>query len=227
MSIETSQGLLEIEEIGSDRNKWVTIESQSVSFNKQDFYIEEFESSFPEYKLIGSNSKEKFKFLTELCARTKVMKLWFSTVTINYSNTTQLPLYLKDSVSPMEYKHVQGKLLEIKSELTKIVEKRNVISAKYTAELEKLEAEEKAVVKKTIGANNILKIVSLTTESLPLSIQMKIQSYTSESEDLDISDNKRRFAQECLAKFKTALIKMDKVSSIEDIDVLIEEISLK
>jgi hypothetical protein len=227
MAIETSQGLLEIEEIGSDSNKWVTINSQSVSFDKQGFYIKEFEDSFPTYNLVGSNSEEKFKFLTELCARTKVMKLWLATVTINYSNTTQLPLYLKDSVTPAEYKCVQEKLLDIKSELSKIVEKRNVISAKYTADLNKLEAEEKAVVKKTIGANNILKIVTLTTQSLPLSVQMKIQAYTSESDDLDISDNRRRFAQECLAKFKTALIKMDKESTIDDIDVLLDEISLK
>jgi len=227
IAIETKFGTLEVKDIGINQQKWVTIESQSVEFNKKDFYIKEFNSSFSTYTLLGSNSDEQFVFLTELCARTESMREWFAAISINYSNTTQLPLYLKDTVTPSKYKDVQKKLLEIKDELALIVVKRNDLSVKYTADLKQLQAAEKDVVKKTIGDDNILKIVSLTTESLPLSIQMQIQSYTAESEHLDISDNRRRYAQECLAKFKTALIKLDTESTIDDVDELIQEIALK
>jgi len=148
-------------------------------------------------------------------------------VSIKYSNTTQLPLYLKDRVAPEAYKRVQEGLLEIKEELASIVKERNELAAKYTADLERLKVREREVVKKTIGDNNILKIVSLTTTSLPLSIQMKIQSYMANSPDADIADNRRRLAQEYLAIFKAELIDINNTKPIKDIDALIEEIQLK
>jgi len=227
MKIEYSQGVLNINEPSPDQNDWTVIKSQSVSFDKNRFYIDEFNKDFPNYKLLGSSDLEKFIFLSELCARNEAMTKWLATVSIKYSNTTQLPLYLKDRVAPDVYKRVQEGLLEIKEELASIVKERNDLSAKYTADLERLKVREREVVKKTIGDDNILKIVSLTTTSLPLSVQMKIQSYMANSPDADIADNRRRLAQEYLAIFKAELIDINNTSPIKDIDALIEEIQLK
>lgn len=227
MKINTNFGELDIQDPGADEGGWVTIASQSITFDKNDFFIRKFNEDFPAYTLLGSNSQEKFIFLSELCARTPAMRMWFASVSIYYSDSTQLPLYLKDVVAPDEYKAVQEKLLVLKDELARITKKRNELAAKYSADLNQLNVDEKVVVKKTIGADNIMKIVTLSTESLPLSIQMKIQSYMANSSDADVADNRRRLAQEYLAKFKTALIKLDKVNKITDIDGLIEEISLK
>lgn len=227
MKINTNFGDLNIEEPGANEGQWVTIESQSITFDKNDFFIRKFNNDFPTYTLLGSNTLEKFTFLSELCARTPTMRKWYASVSICYSDSTQLPLYLKDVVAPDEYKAVQEKLLVLRDELARVTKKRNELAAKYSADLNILRNEEKIVVKKTIGADNIMKIVTLTTESLPLSIQMKIQSYMANSSDADVADNRRRLAQEYLAKFKSALIRLDKVSTISDIDGLIEEISLK
>lgn len=227
MELETSLGVLEIEDVGLEKDGWVTISSQSVTFDKKDYYINEFNKNFPNYKLLGSDDSERFNFLTELCARNEAMRTWFAAVSIKYSDTTQLPLYLKDAVTPSEYKIIQGKLLLLKDRVAEFVDRRNELSVQYNADLKELRAKEKDVVGKTIGDDNLMKIVSLTTESLPLSIQMKIQSYSSESDNLDIADNRRRIAQEYLAKFKTSLIKMNAESEIEDVDVLLNEIALK
>jgi len=227
MKITTDFGELNIDEPGSNEGNWITIESQSITFDKNDFFIRKFNNDFPTYTLLGSNNLERYTFLSELCARTPTMRKWYASVQISYSDSTQLPLYLKDVVAPDEYKAVQEKLLILRDELAVITKKRNDLAAKYSADLNQLRVDEKVVVKKTIGADNIMKIVTLTTESLPLSIQMKIQSYMANSSDADVADNRRRLAQEYLAKFKTALIKLDKVSKIADIDGLIDEISLK
>jgi hypothetical protein len=93
--------------------------------------------------------------------------------------------------------------------------------------LDQLRVKEQNIISKTIGADNTMKIVSLSTDALPLSIQMRIQSYMANSEDADVADNRRRLAQEYLAKFKTELIILDKIKPIANIDALIDEIALK
>lgn len=227
MKIETSLGNLNIDEVSKSEDGWITIQSQSVTYDKNEFFVTEFSKQFPLYTLLGSNNLEKFNFLTELCARTPRMREWFAATSIQYSDTTQMPLYLKNCVEPSEYKMIQEKMLKLKDELAVVIKKRNDLSAKYQADLSALQEEERAVVKKTIGSDNILKIVTLTTECLPLSIQMKIQSYMANSPDADIADNRRRLAQEYLAKFKVALIELNKVKEISNIDDLINEIELK
>lgn len=227
MKITSTFGDLDIVDPGANQEDWITIQSQSVSFDKSDFFIERFDKDFPTYTLLGNNNLEKFTFLSELCARTPAMRKWFASVSLQYSDSTQLPLYLKNAVAPGEYKTMQGKLLLLSEELAKVAKKRNDLAAKYSADLEQLRVEEKMVVKKTLGDNNTLRILTLTTESLPLSIQMKIQGYMANSTDADVADNRRRLAQEYLAKFKTSLIMLDKTNPIKDLDALIDEISLK
>lgn len=227
MKIGTSFGVLDINEPSGSEKDWVTIQSQSITFDRRDFFINKFQTDFPSYTLLGSNNLEKFKFLSELCSRTPTMRKWFAAVSLQYSDSTQLPLYLKDVVAPDEYKAVQEKLLLLKDGLARVTKKRNDLAVKYSADLDQLNAEEKIIVKKTIGADNITKIVTLTTECLPLSIQMKIQSYMANSSDADVADNRSRLAQEYLAKFKTSLIKLDKAGKIDNIDALIDEIAVK
>jgi len=227
MHFETSFGQVDIEDVGVYEEGWITIKSQSVSIDKNAFYIDEFKSDFPAYTLLGSNELEKFKFLSELCSRSPELRKWYAATTLKYSDTTQLPLYLKNSVAPNEYKRVQDKLLLLKDKLAGVIKKRNELAAKYSADLDALEIEERQVVIKTVGDDNIIKIVSLTTECLPLSIQMKIQSYMANSSDADIADNKRRLAQEYLAKFKLALIKMSYENPNLNIDYLVNELQLK
>lgn len=227
INFETSFGNFDIEDAGGNQDDWIVIKSKSVTYDKNEFFIDEFSKDFPTYNLLGSNNLDKFTFLSELCGRTPAMRKWFAATSIKYSNTTQLPLYLKDAVAPSEYKVVQDKLIELKDKLSAVIKERNDLAAKYKADLATLELKERSVVKKTIGDDNILKIVSLTTESLPFSIQMKIQSYTAGSSDSDISDNRQRLAQEYLVKFKTALIKLNAENKIKDVDDLIEEVELK
>jgi hypothetical protein len=227
MKIEYSTGTINITEPGPDQSDWTVIKSQSVSFDKNQFYINEFNKDFPDYTLLGSNDLDKFTFLSELCARNPAMSKWYASVSIKYSNTTQLPLYLKNRVAPDVYVGIQEGLLRLKDELAEIVKERNDLAVQYTADLERLKSKERDVVKKTIGDDNILKIVSLTTSSLPLSIQMKIQSYMANSPDADVADNRRRLAQEYLALFKAELIDINAASPIKDLDALIEEIQLK
>lgn len=227
MQIISDNYTINIDDVSGNEDEWVVIESQSVTFDKHAFFIEEFEKQFVGYALLGSNNFEKFTFLSELCGRTEAMRLWFAATSIKYSNTTQLPLYLKECVAPDKYKEVLDKLLELKDKLAVVTKERNDLAVKYQADLKALNNKERDIVKKTIGDDNIVKIVSLTTESLPLSIQMKIQSYQANSADADLADGRRRLAQEYLAKFKKALIKLNDEQPIKDLDALLNEITLK
>jgi hypothetical protein len=227
MKIDSTIGTIDIADPSEDQNNWIIIKSQSVTFDKSEFFIKEFTKDFSNYKLLGSSDYEKFTFLSELCGRMPAMTKWFAATSIKYSDTTQLPLYLKQGVAPDVYNRVQKGLLTIKKEQADIVDERDKLAKQYAKDLEALKIKEANIVKKTIGDDNILKIVSLTTECLPLSIQMKIQSYMANSSDADVADNRRRLAQEYLALFKSELININNKSRINDIDALIEEIQLK
>jgi hypothetical protein len=227
LKFATEYGDIIVDRIGANEDDWITIKSQSVTFDKTVFFIEAFHADFPDYTLLGSNDVEKFTFLSELCSRQDVMQAWFAGVSIRYSDTTQLPLYLVDRVAPDEYSKIQAKLLEMKDKLAIIVTKRNDLAVKYTSDLKALRLEEEAIVGRSIGQDNVLKIINLKTKQLPLSIQMKIQGYMPTSIDSDVSDNKRRLAQEYLANFKIGLLKLNESNPNIDIDKLLKEIELK
>jgi hypothetical protein len=227
MEFSSSAGNFVIEDVGPDESGWITIKSQSVTYDKTAFYVEQFNNDFPAYNILGSNDLEKFNFLSELCARTPAMRKWFAATSILYSDTTQIPLYLKNAVAPSEFKRIQDKLLVLKDGLATVIQKRNDLARKYASDLDALRIEEQNIVKKTLGDDKVLQIINLKTEALPLSIQMKIQSYMPSGMDDNVSDSRRRLAQEYLAKFKVALI--DLVSNNDNIDVskIVEELELK
>jgi hypothetical protein len=227
MKITTDFGDLNIDDVGPDEDGWVTIQSQSVTFDKTSFFIGKFNEDFPAYNLSGSNDDEQFTFLSELCARTPAMRKWFAAVSVIYSNTTQLPLYLKDKLSPGDYKSVQDKMLILKDELAEVIKERNLEAAKYTAALERLRQKELDIARKTTRADNVMKIMLLNTEALPLSIQLKIQAYMPSGQDLDVADGRRRLAQEYLAKFKCALLDLNEKDPNLDVEALVKEIELK
>lgn len=227
MLIKSKDYELDIQDITSEQNDWISIKSQSFIFDKRDFFIESFNRSFPDSKLLGSDSTEKFNFVSSLCSRNNSLKRWYTLTSIQFSEMTQLPLYLKDSVSPSDFKKISDKLNLLKKKTSSFVQERTDLAAKYSKDLKDIEEREKCIVKKTLGDDNIMKILSLNTEALPLSIQMKIQTYGNESSDLDMADSRRQYAQEYLAKFKVALIKLSTENKNFSVDDFIEEIQLK
>jgi hypothetical protein len=227
MTIKTSQGNINVDPVGPDQDEWFTIKSQSVTFSKQDFFIDQFESSFPDSVLLGSTNESKFKFLNELCSRKRVLQNWYSSVSLKYSNSTQLPLYLKYRVDPSEFKRIQDKMLSMKDKLSNTIIERKKAADVFKQTIDLIEAKENKIIEDSTSGDNIMKIVNLSTESLPFSIQLLIQGYTPTNVDEDLADNKRRYAQEQLAKFKIALLKLNEENENIDIDKLIEEIELK
>jgi hypothetical protein len=227
MMISTEFGVLNIDEVGPDEDGWVTIKSQSVTFDKTSFFVGKFNEDFPAYNLSGSNDDEQFTFLSELCARTPAMRKWFASVSVIYSNTSQLPLYLKDEVSPEEYKSVQNKTLALKDQLAEVIKERNDEARKYTAALERLREKELNITRKATGADNIMKINLLNTEALPLSLQLKIQAYMPAGQDIEVADGRRRLAQEYLARFKVELLKLNRNVPDLDVDEVVRSIELK
>lgn len=227
ININSSFGDLVVEDVTLKEEEWIVVKSQSISYDKPSFIIKQFNTDFPSYTVLGTNDMEKFTFINELCARQPALRKWFAAVSVKYSDTTQLPLYLQDRVAPDQYKTILENLLNMKDELADIVKARNDLAVKYSADLESLRKREESIVKKSVGGDNIMGIINLTTEALPLSLQMKIQSYDVKTVDIDLADSKRRLAQEYLVKFKIALLDFVKENPEVNLDNLINEIQLK
>lgn len=227
MKFESKQGIIEFEEVGVNEDDWITIKSQSVSFDKCSFFVDAFRRDYPAFNLLGSNDVEKFDFLAEACGKSPTFRNWFASVSIKYSDTTQTPLFLKNRVAPDEYKVLMDQVLVIKNELSQIVKSRNDLAIEYNRNLTRLKEQEDRIVSRLIGQNSTLKILYLNSECLPFSIQLKIQGYNPQNVDTDITTSKRRLTQEYLAKFKIALLDLVKEKPEVDIDALLDELAVK
>lgn len=148
MKFTSDFGSFDIADVSSDEDNWVTIQSQSVSYDKTDYFIERFNEEFAGFNLLGSTNQEKFTFLSELCARTPAMREWFAATSVGYSDTTQLPLYLKDRVAPDKFKAIQDKFLVLKDKLAEVINERNELARKYTRDLESLKLKEQDITRK-------------------------------------------------------------------------------
>jgi hypothetical protein len=227
MEFKTKLGNFVVKDVGVKEDDWVVVKSQSVTFDKNDYFIREFNKDFPNFELLGSSSFEKFTFLAEACARSPIMREWFAATSVKYSDTTQLPLYLKDKVAPSDYKKYVAKILDIKDELSQIVKSRNELAKAYNESLKQLKAEEDDIISRSIGQDNVLKILFLNTESLPFSIQLKIQGYEPKNANIDVATSKRRLAQEYLVQFKTGLLDLVREKPDIDLDSVLSEVAVK
>lgn len=223
----TSVGDLNIEQPSFNEDEWIVVRSASETTDKSKFFVTAFDKDFPSIVLAGKDSGEKYAYLCDLCSRSRNLKRWLAATQLSYSNTAQLPLYLKDSVEPADYRIVQDNILVLKSELKVISAERKRISEKYSSDLDALDMREADIVKKVVGDDNIMKILLLTSDCLPLSLQIKIKEYKPTSEDAKTARNRRALSQEYLAKFKAELLRINAEVPNFDVDALVEELSLK
>lgn len=194
---------------------WVVVLAESLEVDRSGFMMSEWNKTF------GRKFKVKdFDQLSKICSTNTDLVEWWSLTSLRYSRLTQVPLHLKGEVDPDEYKTIS----EVISEINKINSVKqaeiNEVTRELSAKRKKIEENAKIAINKLKADNVIVKILTITTQDLPISILLQIDNFNPK-ENPDVM--KDLFAREMIINYKKALIKLVKDKPDIDIDDVISK----
>jgi hypothetical protein len=206
---------------------WTVKKAEVVQYCKEEVIVKAFEEKFPHISLLGDSFESKFEFIGGLVSRNENLLEWFSLEKLKYSELAQLPSYLKDLIEPKQFVDLQEKVSNINLVISDYTARRAVAAKEYQDKLSKIDAEMKGKVNFIKGEDKIMKVLTLTSQSLPLSMAAALERYNVKSTEVDFADKKKLYVRELLTNFKVSLLKLIKEDPDIDIDYIISEITLK
>lgn len=199
---------------------WTVVKQQSMKYVKGDVIVENFNKDFPHAVV------DNYEVICDLASRSRKISEWLVNANITYSELAEMPLYLEGLVEPKTYKNLSTDILHINRTIGSFSQQRQELAEKYKKELKNLEKKENESINKIKGNNKLLRILTLNTTALPLTLQLMISGY-SPSNSLNVQESQKVYAREMLINYKVALIKKVIANPDIDIDVIIEESQLK
>jgi hypothetical protein len=213
-------GDLEVKLPDETLDNWVVVKQQSIKYVKGDIILEKFNKDFP-HAVVDS-----YDVICELASRSTKISEWLVNANTVYSELAEMPLYLDGLVEPKIYKGLTHDIQRINETIGSFSQSRQQLAEKYKNELKVLEKKEKEAINKIKGDNKFLRVLTLNTTSLPLTLQLMINGY-SPSNSENLQESQKVFAREMLINYKVSLIK----KIIEDpnfkVDTVIDDNQLK
>jgi hypothetical protein len=213
-------GDLEVKLPDETLDNWVVVKQQSIKYVKGDIILEKFNKDFP-HAVVDS-----YDVICDLASRSTKISEWLVNANTIYSELAEMPLYLDGLVEPKIYKGLTQDIQRINETIGSFSQSRQQLAEKYKNELKILEKKEKEAINKIKGDNKFLRVLTLNTTSLPLTLQLMINGY-SPSNSENLQESQKVFAREMLINYKVSLIK----KIIEDpnfkVDIVIDDNQLK
>lgn len=216
-----------VDEVSDKIDDWVVKKSEVIEYSKDKVIVEAFEKQFPQIKILGNTETEKFDYITNLVSRSDKLLQWFALEKIKYSELAQLPSYLNNVVNEKEFKTIQKKITSVNNVISDYAKERTELTAKYKSDLKRIDERMNSSINEKIGNDKIVKVLTLSSQSLPLSIVNAIESYNAKTSDSDFDEKRKLYGREMLTKFKVAILKKINENPDIDVDDLIDKISLK
>jgi len=133
----------------------------------------------------------------------------------------QTPSYLLPYIPPKEFVKTQKSVLALNKISGAESNEINNASIEYQNKLKSIRAKFDSQRSKLKMDNKILKVLTVPSTSLPLSIQLVIENYT--PQDTKHAPSKRAFARELLTDYKIFLLQKLKSNPKIDLDKFIED----
>jgi hypothetical protein len=218
---------LSVNDATENLDNWTVKKSEVVMYYKEEVIVKSFQAAFPHISLLGDSFEEKFQFIGGLVSRNEKLLEWFSLEKLKYSDLAQLPSYLKDFIEPKQFANLQEKVSSVNSVISDYTARRTIAAKEYQNKLKQIDNEMNLKVKAIKGEDKIIKVLTLTSQSLPLSMAAALERYNANTDDADFADKKKLYVRELLTNFKVSLLKLIKEDPDIDIDLIISELSLK
>lgn len=204
-----------------DENNWTVVKEESIEYNKGQYILDAFNVDFPQFKV---NSYEQ---LVRVASRSKKLTEWLLNANIQYSDSTQLPLFLEGLVEPAEYKKVTQDMQSVKRIISEGSQERQLCAEKYKKAVQEIEAKEEEKLRKLKTDKTLLKILTLNSQYLPLTLQLSIEGYKSTIGSATVEESRKVYGREILIQYKQALVQAYVNNPDIDIDGIIEANELK
>lgn len=197
-------------------DEWIAVKQESIEFDRASYVLEQFKNDYPDIE-VG----EDIKLVYSLCSRSTALNTWLASVNLKFSDYTQLPLYLSSLIEPTKFKVIKEEISEVRKIVASSSSKRLDAAKKYQAEIAKIDKEEASLLQAKKKDNPILKVLTMNSTRLPLSLQLQIEKYVPTVTD-DEAASRKVYAREMLIQYKIGLIKMIKQKPDIDIEAIIK-----
>lgn len=220
MKFQTNLGLeVVVEKPDKDDQNWVTVDQQSFTIEKSVFILDKFRNDFP--NIIVSDYTE----LLDVMNRSAVLKEWFARISLEYANSIQLPLSVKEFFTPIEYQNQFKEIEKYRSNLAKQSNEIEEAAKEFDNKIKSINLKYDSKNNEILGSSRMLPVLTMNLEKLPISLSLLISKYRV---SVDEDTNKTRiFARELLIQYQRALLRVLKDNeTVNPID-LINDLSVK
>lgn len=211
-------GGVELPALSTNPNEWNTSKEEVYRPDKGKFILNFFRDKLPAMKF--DNVEQCYK----LCSRNKSAASILADANGEYASIEKMPQFYRDTITSSEYNRISGKIREANSIQSSLAESLNNENIKYRAAIRELQDEADSKLSK-LFSDKLLRVVALSSQELPATLGRIIDDYSPVN---DVTyPSQQALAKELLVNYKVALLAKLKENPNIDIDMLIEENSLK
>lgn len=195
---------------------WYAVIEDDMEPDKDKFILNKFNNDFP------NSTVDDVSLIYGLASRSKIVREWYALANASFILDVQCPEYYKDAISNSEYEECSLKISMINRNIAEKTKEEQELAEKY--KLERLSISNKWSKKnESLVSNTKVRIMTLTSEELPVSIQLLIEKYTPSS--ASDQNAKKRYAKEMLIRYKLLLLNNTKDMSLEQLNAYLLESS--
>lgn len=216
-------GNYEISEPSINEDDWLSIKNEEYLPDKNLFIFEKFAEDYPEIasKIHGDNIDDKANKVYSLASRSAVVAQWLSNANLLYSLDAQTPTYYKEFIDPKDFKEVSVKISTLNKINSDQSNKLALAAKEYQEKIRKIQDEAVNSAKKLVANDRLIRILTVPTTSLPISIQLAIENYTPKDNE---APTQKAYAREYLIAYKTFLLKQLKQDKNFDVEAAIDSL---
>lgn len=191
-----------------DEDNWRIVKFKDVNVDKKKFILDRFMDDYPNVPV------EEYEQVMELVSRTKIIKQWYFGVKLELIDECSLPAYFRGKVDSEKYNKALEIVREINLNNKNCNDEKILINKQYREEIAEIDKKYNDKNDLLINKDKLVRISTLSSELLPLSIQLAITKHTpKEDASLDRDD----YAREVLLAYKIDLY--EKISEDPDFDI--------
>lgn len=208
---------IDIEKVDTSSSNWKIIQTEDYRPDKRAFIEEQFSESYPKF------GKLDYDMITALASRSKVISKWLTISSQKYTVEVDPPLWLQSEISAEEFKEIKPKITLLSKAASDRAEAEAKAASEYKNKLARIERDFSDKVSAMKKDSNLLKILSMSSTDLPITLQLAIENFTPSS--AESAPNQRMFAREILTSYRISLIKYSKTNPDMDIQTVIDRLA--
>lgn len=200
-------------------DKWVTIRSESIEFDRAEFIVDKFKETFPDV-VLPEDVDKAYELIGKLASRSSLISEWLANTSVLYSEEAQTPAYLLPFIKPNEFKKVQSDVTSYNKVARLESDEIVKASIEFRNKMKQIRDKYDKERKKIRDISNFVKVLTIPSTKLPLTIQLAIENFT--PQDVEDAATKRQYARELLTDYKIFILESVKNNPKISVDDIVE-----